>query len=726
MRPSSEGREAENTAPQSSERLPASSGSDQADRVVGGRLGKYWELWSSISPYIATQLREGFRLPWISRPARLTPRQPTLNPQESAQVDREIERALEKQAIREIPDSEARCINPVFTVAKRGSEERRMIVDLREVNKLLRVPRFKTTTFREAKLLITPNCWMTKIDIKDAFWHLPVHPSDQPYLAFQWRGKTYCHQVAPFGLSISPLFLAKTMRPLMAKINSSGISSCIYVDDALIVSETQQEAQQATEYTVQTFEEAGFLVNREKSQLIPTQEIVYLGMAIDSKTMTVRAPSGKLNKAKMAIRKMLQMPSWTVRELASLLGLINSLADGLFQTRVFTSGLQQWKKCWQEGDWDKPLAPSTEALGNLGWWYDNLNQLNGRSLLPMRTEGTMTTDASLSGWGAVWESPGLDPIHTSGLFEQQQMDRHIGEKELLAVILALQAFRSQTQQKAVLLKTDSIVVMRAVNKMGSNAARIAALTDQLFLQLESQQTCLRAVYIPSEENPADRLSRQGPANSDWMLNPKIFKQCCRIWGTPAVDLFASFANRQLPRFYSFTPQPQAAGIDAFSTSWREYSWVNPPFALIHRVLNKIREDQATVLLVFPVWTASPWFNTAVKLIVDVPLVVNRSQPIHSQPMITQQSSVEPQDPGWTTCISRMSSNASEQQAWKSRWSNLSPNTLYSALEEAVLRRGNSGPFTARDYDAIHTLSLNLASSITGSPPWAHASTSGQH
>lgn len=697
----------------------------KAEVRVGGRLAQFWEHWQSLSPYIAAQLKEGFRLPWRSRPSLRQARQPTLSPLEMAQVDREIERALKKHAIIQIHPAEVACLNPIFTVAKKDTEERRMIVDLRQVNKHLIVPKFKMTTFREAKQLITPGCWMTKIDIKDAFWHLPIHPADQPYLAFQWRGITYTHRVAPFGLSISPLFLTKTMRPLMAKLNSTGISSCIYVDDALIVDESCQKTQEATAVAVRTIEEAGFIINREKSQLNPSQEVTYLGMTIETKTMTVRTPRGKLNKTKMAIKKMILTPQWTVREIASLVGLLNSLADGLFQTRVFTTGLQQWKRSWQEGDWDAPLDPSAAALSNLQWWSENLPRLNGRSLLLMKTEGTLTTDASTLSWGAIWESPGLDPVHTHGHFDQEQVGWHIGEKELLAVSLAVQALKAQVKGKTILLRTDSMTTMIGVNKMGSNSPKIAVLIDKLFMILEAQQTHIRAVYIPSEENPADALSRKKPANSDWQLNPEIFAECCQIWGTPTIDLFASFQNKQLPRFTSYNPQPQAVGVDALSRSWTEFSWVNPPFAIIHRVLNKIIEDQATVIMVIPIWTACPWFTTAMRLMVDIPLVVNRARAIHL-PLLHRVEQVEAQNPTWTTCISKLSGKISEQQDWKRQWQSHSPDTLPSALKEAVLQRGNYGPYTAQDCNAIHILSQILTSSITGLPLWAHSDTSEQH
>lgn len=701
---------------------PSPAGPTGPPGPVGGRLGEFWQYWQQLSPFIARNLKNGFPLQWTSRPKPFKAPQPMLTPDEQQAVDQEIARALAAKAISPVPAELATCFSPVFTVPKKDSSARRMIIDLRRVNQYLDVPKFKTTTFREAKQLVTTGCWMAKLDVKDAFWHLPVHPQDRQYLAFEWKGQTYRYNVAPFGLSVSPLLLAKTMRPLIGRVNSKGISCAIYVDDALLVAKSEQECREAVEQIIREFEAAGFLVNREKSVLVPTQQIVYLGVEIDSVTMTCKTPAGKLNKTRMAIRKLMLEPTWTVRAVASFLGLLNSLADSLFQARVFTSGLQQWKNGRLERDWDTPLPPTQSALADLQWWSTNLETLNGRTLLPMKTDGMLTTDASDKGWSAIWEQAGLDPVHSSayGHFSSNELPRHIAEKEILAVMFGVQAFRSQLQHKVVHLRTDSMVVMRAVNKMGSNTQRIAKLMDELFVLLQMINLQLRATYIPSAQNPADGLSRQKPANSDWQLNPRIFQQCCEIWGRPTIDLFASHENKLLPRYISYGPQPQALSIDAFNTSWTEFSWVNPPFAVLHRTLNKIKCDGTTAIVVFPFWTAAQWINTAIELITDVPLVVNRTYPIHLLPAAFQQANAtSANNPTWTTVISRMSGNDSEQKAWKSRWSKHSPDILYSALKEAVQHRGNYGPYTALDSNAILTLCKMLTSSITGSLHWAH-------
>ena len=50
---------------------------------------------------------------------------------------------------------------------------------------------------------------------------------------------------------------------------------------------------------------------------------------------------------------------------------------------------------------------------------------------------------------------------------------------------------------------------------------------------------------------------------DWMLNPVVFQRILTQMGPLEVDLFASRLTRQLPRFYSWRPDPEAEATDAF-------------------------------------------------------------------------------------------------------------------------------------------------------------------
>ena len=118
---------------------------------------------------------------------------------------------------------------------------------------------------------------------------------------------------------------------------------------------------------------------------------------------------------------------------------------------------------------------------------------------------------------------------------------------------------------------------------------------------------LSAIYVPGIMNKiADLLFCLKLESTEWMLSPRIFKQKVYVYRMPVLDMFASTLNHQVPKYFSWTLDPQAVGMDAFSVnSSKGILYMFPPFSLIQKCLRKIIKDRATVLLVTPVWQPIP-------------------------------------------------------------------------------------------------------------------------
>lgn len=92
--------------------------------------------------------------------------------------------------------------------------------------------------------------------------------------------------------------------------------------------------------------------------------------------------------------------------------------------------------------------------------------------------------------------------------------------------------------------------------------------------------------------------------------------------SPDIDLFASRLNFQIKPYVSFQPDPEAIAVNAFHMSWKPYlAYVFPPFCLISRILNKIREEQATVVAVVPKWPTQIWWPQLVSMLIRFPIVL---------------------------------------------------------------------------------------------------------
>ena len=121
---------------------------------------------------------------------------------------------------------------------------------------------------------------------------------------------------------------------------------------------------------------------------------------------------------------------------------------------------------------------------------------------------------------------------------------------------------------------------------------------------------LKARHIPGCLNVmADLLSRSNQVQStEWSLHPQVFKQISQKWFTPHMDLFATHLNHKLPLYVSPIPDPKAWDIDALNIDWTGLNaYACPPTALLHRVIQKIRQWYCLIILKAPGWPGMPWF-----------------------------------------------------------------------------------------------------------------------
>ena len=73
---------------------------------------------------------------------------------------------------------------------------------MKPLNKFVDYHHFKMDTFRIALKLIRPRCLMASVDLKDAYYSIPIAEEDRKLIMFQWKGKYYQFTCLPNGLSM--------------------------------------------------------------------------------------------------------------------------------------------------------------------------------------------------------------------------------------------------------------------------------------------------------------------------------------------------------------------------------------------------------------------------------------------------------------------------------------------------------------------------------------------
>ena len=99
---------------------------------------------------------------------------------------------------------------------------------------------------------------------------------------FPMGGVSYQLRVLCFGLTTAPRVFTRLMAPISTFLHRYIVRMLRYLDDWLILAESRTTGIQARERLLQVCEELGLKVNCRKSSLIPSQDMTYLGMQIQS------------------------------------------------------------------------------------------------------------------------------------------------------------------------------------------------------------------------------------------------------------------------------------------------------------------------------------------------------------------------------------------------------------------------------------------------------------
>ena len=155
-------------------------------------------------------------------------------------ITEEVQSLLEKGAIIGAQQNPLNYYSTIFTVPKRGGE-RRPIINLRNLNTFIPHTHFKMEGIHSLRDIILSGDFMIKLDLKEAYFAVPIHPTHQKYLSFRWKGQVFQFTCLPFGLSSAPRTFTKVMKPVVSYLRSLGVRMIVYLDDILILGQTKEE-----------------------------------------------------------------------------------------------------------------------------------------------------------------------------------------------------------------------------------------------------------------------------------------------------------------------------------------------------------------------------------------------------------------------------------------------------------------------------------------------------
>ena len=419
--------------------------------------------------------------------------------------------------------------------------------------------------------------------------------TSRKYLRFCLKGRVFQFRALPFGLATSPFVFTRLMVVIATHLRVLAIILFPYLDDWLVRNQRRLQLIKDREFTLRLISSLGLIINREKSELIPSQNFTFIGMEFLTQDNIVRVPWDRVLCILDLIGWFRKQVAVTARMFLSLLGKLSASAQFVVLGRLHLRPLQmalfaQWKP--HVLPLEHKIFVTEQIKHHLRWWLDRDRFLQGVVLKQPPPVHTVFTDASCSGWGAHLEPEGL---MCHGVWHQNQSHLHINILEMKAILLALKEFQLILSNSSVMIATDNSSVVAYLQKEGgTHSPTLCVEVWETLLWCQENGISLRVRHIPGKTNIlADRLSRSGkPISTEWSLNQSICNSIFLMSGHPNIDLFATRLNNRLPLFVSPIPDSKALAIDAMSMNWDGiHAYAFPPFHIIPAILTKIRMHQ---------------------------------------------------------------------------------------------------------------------------------------
>ena len=314
----------------------------------------------------------------------------------------------------------------------------------------------------------------TSHDISDAYHHIPMRENSHVYFCFQIKDKRYMYLVLPFGHMTAPWAFTQVVKQIKIWPSSHHLILFQYLDDWLNLFRSRGRARVWTLRLVRPCEQLGLLVNQEKSELQPTQSIVFPGEWLDLVLGRASKTKERRQVVVPVLEQALSHQGLEFPAAQSLLGQLSATAHtiplGRMHMRPFQLDvIRQVRTGRNVGAWVPVKGQPEHALQ---WWTHGPLCEVGIPFQVAPPQEIVFTDASSKGWsiafkGTMW----------SGTW--QRSGHHINLLELRAVSVAIQLLQFRLKGETTIFMTDNAATVSYLEKWGGgDVARVAPTIDE--------------------------------------------------------------------------------------------------------------------------------------------------------------------------------------------------------------------------------------------------------
>jgi len=165
-------------------------------------------------------------------------------------------------------------------VKKQDGLTERLVIDLTPLNKISNAVSHKGPRLEDILQRASQFKFFSKIDIKDAFWLLTLHPDSRYLTAFDTPWGTFEYNCLPQGWCNSPAYWQRYITYVLTDLIHSWCSAS--ADDILIFGMTHEECMMRTRVVRSRLNKASVTENKSKS-ILAHRSVSFFGISITHK-----------------------------------------------------------------------------------------------------------------------------------------------------------------------------------------------------------------------------------------------------------------------------------------------------------------------------------------------------------------------------------------------------------------------------------------------------------
>ncbi|XP_078148472.1 uncharacterized protein LOC144543896 [Carex rostrata] len=462
-----------------------------------------------------------------------------LNPNLSEVVRKEIQKLLDAGIIYSISDS--KWVSPIHVVPKKGGTTViegengepiatrlvtgcRMCIDYRKLNIGTRKDHFPLPFIDQLLERLAKHSFFCYLDGYSGFFQVPIHPDDQENTTFTCPYGTFAYRRMSFGLCNAPATFQRAMMGIFSDLIEKSME--VFMDDFSVYGTTFDECLLNLFKILQRCEEVNLVLNWEKCHFM-VQEGVVLGHVISAKGLEV-------DRAKIEVIEKLPPPT-NVKGVRSILG------HAGFYRRFIKDFSKIAKPLTNLLLKDAPFDFTQDCLDVFNRLKEAL--ISAPILQPPNWSESfeIMCDASDYAVGAVLgqriDKKPCAIYYASKVLDEAQINYTTTEKELLAVVFAINKFRPYLVGSKVIVYTDHAAVRYLLTKKDAKPRLIRwiLLLQEFDLEIRDKKG--------TENLVADHLSRIKPEpNEDLPIDDSFADEQLYQVGRIKYPWFADIAN----------------------------------------------------------------------------------------------------------------------------------------------------------------------------------------